>query len=153
MVRYRFGSKHRDYLYSAARTQAHLAGRGEFPICTHCDLPVTPDQDWDEAHITVPKCFGGKSTGVAHRRCNQLDNNQVVTPSAAKAKRVHDKHVGIKGPGLGRAPMRCGRRSGQRKTMRYGVQPRTTHAERHAAFMRDRFFFLRDEQPEDRTDA
>jgi hypothetical protein len=135
-----FGSKARDYLYSREKTAAYLAGRGNHPICPHCDLPVTPDQAWDEAHITVPRAFGGKSTGVGHRRCNQLDNNEVVTPAFAKAEAVRKKHLGIKGPGLGRAPMRCGRRSRQRKTFAHGVQPRQTYAERHRAFISKRYF-------------
>lgn len=152
-MNYRFGSRKRDDLYSGAKVAAYLAGRGEFPICPHCDLPVTPDQAWDEAHVGTPKCFGGKSVMVGHRRCNRLDNNQVVTPAFAKSERVRKKHLGISGPGLGRAPMQCGRRSRQRKTMNGGVVRRTTHAERHAAFLRNRFFFLRDDQPEDRSDA
>jgi hypothetical protein len=136
----KFGSKARDYLYSREKTAAYLAGRGNFPICPHCDLPVTPDQAWDEAHITVPRAFSGKSTGVGHRDCNQRDNHQNVTPAVAKAKRVYQKFVGIKGPGLGPRPMRCGRRSGQRKTMRNGVQPRQTYAEQHRDFLRRRYF-------------
>jgi hypothetical protein len=117
-----------------------ISGRGEFPICPHCDLPVTPDQAWDRAHITVPRALGGKSVGVGHRRCNQQDNNQVVTPAVAKAEEVRKKFVGITGPGLGPAPMRCGRRSGQRKTMRHGVQPRLTGAQKHRAFFARRYF-------------
>ena len=136
----RFGSKHRDYLYSREKTAAYTAGRGNFPICPHCDLPVTPDQAWDEAHIAVPKAFGGKSTGVGHRDCNRLDNNRNVTPAVAKAEAVRKKFVGITGPGLGRSPMRCGRRSRERKTMCNGVQPRVSLADRHAAFLRARYF-------------
>jgi hypothetical protein len=136
----RFGTKARDYLYSREKTAAHLVGRGEHPICPHCDRPVTPDQAWDEAHIGIPRAFGGKSVGVGHRLCNQLDNNHVVTPAAAKADRVRKKHLGIKGAGLGKSPMRCGRRSRERKTFRNGVQPRLTYAERHAQFLRDRYF-------------
>lgn len=135
-----FGTKARDYLYSREKTAAYLDGRGKFPICPHCDLPVTPDQMWDEAHITVPRCFGGKAVGVGHRECNQRDNHLVVTPNFAKAEEVRKKFVGIKGPGLGRSPMRCGRRSRERKTMHHGVQPRTTLAQRHAEFLRTRFF-------------
>lgn len=135
-----FGTKARDYLYSREKNFAELNGLGKFPICPHCDQPVTPDQAWDRVHITVPRAFGGKSTGVGHRRCNQLDNNLVVTPAFAKAEEVRKKFVGIKGPGLGPAPMRCGRRSLQTKTMRHGVQPRLTGAQKHRAFMAKRFF-------------
>jgi hypothetical protein len=144
-TRWQFGSRHRDNLYGEAKVAAYLAGRGEHPICPHCDLPVTPGQAWDEVHVTVPRVFGGKSKTVGHRRCNQLDNNLVVTPAAAKANEARKRHLGIKGPGLGRNPMRCGRRSRQRKTMNHGVQPRLTHAQRHALFMRARYPFLRDE--------
>lgn len=144
-TRWQFGSRHRDNLYGDAKVAAHLAGRGEHPICPHCDLPVTPGQAWDEVHVTVPRCFGGKSKTVGHRRCNQLDNNQVVTPAAAKANEVRKRHLGITGPGLGRNPMRGGRRSRERKTMGHGVQPRLTGRQKHAAFLRKRFFFLRDE--------
>jgi hypothetical protein len=136
----RFGTRQREQVWQLECLAAYQAGRGKFPVCPHCDLPVTPDQAWDRAHITVPRAFGGKSVGVGHRRCNQLDNNQVVTPAAAKADEVRKKFLGIKGPGLGPAPMRCGRRSSQRKTMRHGVQPRTTHAERHKAFLAKRYF-------------
>lgn len=144
-MKYRFGSRHRDELYSGAKVAAYLAGRGEFPICPHCDLPVTPDQAWDEAHVGTPKCFGGKSKMVGHRECNQRDNHLNVTPAFAKSERVRKRHVGITGPGLGRHPMRCGRRSRETKTMGRGVQRRTTYAERHARFLRERFFFLRDD--------
>jgi hypothetical protein len=138
--RAQFTTRRRDYLYSREKNFAQINGRGDFPICPHCDLPVTPDQAWDEAHIETPRCFGGKSTGVGHRTCNQLDNHQNVTPVFARAEEVRKKFVGIKGPGLGPAPMRCGRRSAQTKTMRHGVQPRLTGAQKHRDFLRRRFF-------------
>lgn len=135
-----FGSKARDYLYSREKNAAHFAGRGDFPICPHCDQPVKPDQAWDRVHVGVAKAFGGKLLRVGHRKCNQLDNNRVVTPAFAKAEAVRKKFVGIKGPGLGDRPMRCGRRSLETKTMRHGVMPRLTYAEKHAAFLKRRYF-------------
>lgn len=135
-----FGSKLREQVWQLECLAAHKAGRGEFPICVHCDLPVVPPQAWDRAHVTVPRAFGGKSVGVGHQKCNQLDNNLVVTPAAAKADEVRKKHSGVSGPGLGRERMPCGRRSLQSKTMGHGVQRRLTHAEKHAAFLRARYF-------------
>lgn len=135
-----FGSRHREKLWIQDVFKARMAGRGDLPICPHCDLPVTADQAWDEAHVGTPRCFGGKMTGVGHRRCNQLDNNQVVTPLAAKANEVRKRHLGITGPGLGKSPMRCGRRSTEKKTFNGGVQPRLTMAQRHRAFLRKRYF-------------
>lgn len=135
-----FGSVQREQVWQLECLAAYKAGRGRLPICPHCDLPVTPGQDWDRVHITVPRAFGGKSVGVGHRKCNQLDNNQVVTPAVAKAERVRKKHFGITTPGLGRAPMACGRRSRQSKSMAGGVKRRLTHAEKHAAFLKARYF-------------
>jgi hypothetical protein len=136
----RFGTKLREQVWQLECLAAYKAGRGNLPICPHCDQPVTPGQDWDRAHITVPRAFGGKSVGVGHRLCNQLDNNQVVTPAASKAREVYKKHHGISGPGLGNSPMRAGRRSRERATMNHGVQPRRTHAEKHRDFLRRRYF-------------
>lgn len=119
-----FGSRQREQVWQLECLAAHKAERGQYPICVHCDLPVTPDQAWDRAHVTVPAALGGKQVGVGHRKCNQLDNNQVVTPMVAKAEAVRKKHVGITGPGLGNHPMRCGRRSRERKTFGHGVQTR-----------------------------
>lgn len=136
----RFGTKLREQVWQLECLAAYRAGRGKLPICIHCDQPVTPGQDWDRAHIEVPRAFGGKSVGVGHRKCNQRDNNLVVTPAAGKAREVYKKHHGISGPGLGNSPMRCGRRSGQRKTMNHGVQPRLTLAQQHKAFLARRYF-------------
>lgn len=135
-----FGTKARDYLYSREKHFAGRTGRGNFPICPHCNLPVTPDQAWDEAHVDIPRAFGGKTTAVGHRDCNQRDNHEVVTPRFAKANRVYKKHVGIIVAGLGPHAMGAGRRSALTKTMRNGVQPRLTGAEKHRQFMAQRCF-------------
>lgn len=135
-----FGSKEREQVWQLECLAAHKAGRGGFPICVHCDLPVVPPQAWDRAHVTVPRAFGGKSVGVGHTKCNQLDNNLFVTPATAKADAVRKNHVGVSGPGLGRSHMQGGRRSPLSKTMGRGVQPRLTQAQRHREFVRRRYF-------------
>jgi hypothetical protein len=122
----RFGSKRREALWQCEALAAYKAGRGEHPICVHCDRPVTVGQAWDEAHVVVPRALGGKDTGVGHRLCNRLDNNLVVTPTVARVKRVRLRHLGVTGPGLGRHALPGGTRSGLSKTMRHGVQPRLT---------------------------
>jgi hypothetical protein len=138
--KYRFGTKLRDQTWALEKLAAYKAERGELPICVHCDQPVMVDQAWDVAHVTIPRAFGGKSVGCGHRKCNQEDNNKVVTPAVAKADRVHRKFVGIDGPGLGRSPMRGGRRTRERITMGHGVQPRQSHAQKHRDFLRRRYF-------------
>lgn len=140
-----FGSRARDYLYSAARVNAYLAGRGNHPICPHCDRPVLETERWHRVHVGVPRCFGGKSVAVGHALCNLADNHENVTPKAAKAARVRNKHLGIKGPGLGRYPMPCGRLSAKRKTMRGRVVERVSIAQAHADFLRNRYGFLETE--------
>ncbi|MGY3393468.1 hypothetical protein ACVWW6_006059 [Bradyrhizobium sp. USDA 3311] len=141
--KWQFGSKARERLYSREAFKAYQAGRGEHPICVHCDLPVTPDQAWDRSHIDVPACFGGNCVGVGHRKCNQRDNNEVVTPLAAKANEVRKRHLGIKGPGLGRHSMRCGRRSKQKAKIGGGVVPRLTLAQQLRALNEKRYGFVR----------
>lgn len=132
-------AKSREDLWSRDATAAYIAGRGRNPICPHCDLPVTPGQAWDECHVGTPKFAGGKRTAVGHRICNRLANNKADTPAFAKGNRVRQRHIGARGPGLGKSPMRAGRRSGTSKSFRHGLVPRLTHAERHAAFLERRY--------------
>ena len=54
-----------------------------------------------------------------------------MTPAVARAKRLAAIAAGLKGPGLGRYPMPGGRFSTVSKTMRHGVQPRLTNAQKH----------------------
>lgn len=131
-----FGSKKREALWQCEVLAAYKAGRGREPICNLCDLPVTVHDAWDESHDRGrAKAFGGKSVGIAHRLCNRLHGQQVVVPAVAKSNAVRKRYLGITGPGLGRFPMQGGRRSRISKTMRHGVQPRLTLAEKHARTM------------------
>lgn len=60
-------------------------------------------------------------------------------PNIAKAKRQEDFHHGVTGPGLGRSPMACGRRSRRRKTFHHGVVERETQSEAHRRMMAERY--------------
>jgi hypothetical protein len=134
-MRYRFGSKARDALWSRERINAYLAGRGVNPICPHCDAAVLPTDPWDRCHVGAPRWAGGKRLQVGHRACNQAHNAAVDTPAFAKSNRVRRLHAGERGS---KHPLPAGRRSGVTKTFRYGVQPRLTGAERHALTMATR---------------
>lgn len=57
----------------------------------------------------------------------------------AKVRRVTDKHLGIKGPGLGAHPMACGRNSKLKRKIGGGCKPRTTQVAEHARVMAGRF--------------
>lgn len=138
--RYVFGSKRRDAAWYGAAHQAHAAGQGFrcdgpagwTPMCNLCPLPVRPTEPWDVSHVGAPKALGGRTTGVAHRACNRRDNNLVVTPMVARAKRLAAIAAGRKGPGLGKCPMRAGRFSAETKTFRHGVKRRQTLAHKIA---------------------
>lgn len=137
----RFGSKERDELWSRERLAAHLAGRGNLPICNICDEPVHEDEPWDESHDPAqPKVFGGKSTGIAHARCNRLHGAQVVKPQVAKCDRIRKKHLGLKRPGMGRHPLPAGVRTKITRTMKHGVKPRLTLSEKLARMRAKRAF-------------
>jgi hypothetical protein len=133
---YRFNSKRRENAWYAAKAAARVAGLGSNPICNLCSRPVLETDAWDESHDPgKAKVFGGKETGVAHRRCNHDHGAKVVTPMKAKADRVRRRHIGASGPGLGKSPMRGGRRDNFKITMGGGRKPRLTGAERHAAMV------------------
>ncbi|MCC6172036.1 MAG: hypothetical protein IT481_08405 [Gammaproteobacteria bacterium] len=123
----------RQALWQREAMNAYLAGHGYQPICNLCGLPVITGDAWDESHDPAkPKCFGGERVGVAHRRCNREHGAQVVVPVRAKSDRVRARHTGADGPGLGRHPMRAGRRSRESKTFHHGLQRRLTLAQKLA---------------------
>lgn len=138
-IRYQFGSRHRDYLYSECKAEAQLAGLGDWPVCNICHQPVLPTDAWDESHAPEhPKALGGRSKAIAHMTCNRDHGARVVVPLLAKVKRVRDKYLGIKGPGLGRHPMQGGRRSDLSRSLRGEVRQRLTLAQKHAQFKQRR---------------
>lgn len=122
--RHRLSRKERRELWEAEAAKAVEAELGEFPICNICDLPVHALQDWDQSHMPVAHSFGGVEFGIGHRRCNRLHGAQVVRPALAKSDRIRERHVNIRGEGLGRTPMDGGRRSPVSKTIEGRVVPR-----------------------------
>lgn len=135
----RLSATARTKLWKREALNAYLDGRGRFPICNLCDLPVAPGHDWDESHAPEkPRCFGGTRTGVAHLRCNRDHGAKVVVPAFAESNRKQRQHIGAAGPGLGKSPMRAGRRSSVKKTFRHGVVPRLSGVQEHARVMAGR---------------
>ncbi len=133
-----FGSYRREGLWLREKHNAQLSGLGDHPICNLCGKPVTLEEamrdGWHESHDpSRAKAFGGKDVGVAHAACNLEHGRTVVVPAVAKSNRVRAMHLGLKGPGLGRFPMRAGRRMRETKTFNRGVQPRMTLGEKIAA--------------------
>lgn len=87
-------AKQREQLWDRECDNARDRGRGDYPICNLCDLPVQPGQSWDESHVGRPKALGGTETGIAHRRCNRHHGAKHVVPFVAKAKRMRRKFIG-----------------------------------------------------------
>lgn len=107
MTRLRLSSSERERLYRAEAAKAVTEGRGEYPICRLCDLPVTPGQAWDVNHEShKPRWLGGEIDGISHRRCNRDHNNEHDTPLYHKVARVRRKH---NGSFRAQSPMRFGR--------------------------------------------
>lgn len=143
-----FNSADREKLWLRCRTTAYLDGRadGTFCICNLCELPVYQTDAWDESHDPAkPKAFGGKSVAVAHRACNRAHGAKVVTPAVAKSNRVRRRANGAFGPGMGRYPMRAGRRSSIKCKVGGGVVPRLTLAQKEARFRKKRGILHRPE--------
>ncbi len=132
-------ARQRADLWSREATVAYLNGRGRLPICNLCDTPMQIGQAWEVSHRPgKAKSFGGRDVGVAHARCNREHGAKVVTPALAKAHRVRARHIGASGPGLGKRPMRGGRRSGESKSFRHGVIRRLSAAQKHQRCMAKR---------------
>jgi hypothetical protein len=129
MILNRHSPKYREMLWLAC-----LDDMGKV-ICNLCGMPVRCGDDWDESHIGAPAALGGRTVGIAHRRCNQQDGHDNVTPRVAKAKRQKRKHLGIAGPGLSDTPMPGGKRSKLKKTIRGRVVPRQSQSELYKAAM------------------
>lgn len=120
----KFSTRAREKLWNRCAAE----GQDGLPICPHCELPVFETAAWNECHVGTPKCLGGTETRVGHQRCNQLDNNQVVTPLAAKVKRVRQKNIGAH---LSRhKPLPGSRRSDFKIKIGGGRAPRLTLAQR-----------------------
>lgn len=138
----------RRALWQAECLRAYKAERsdGSFCICNLCDTPVLKTDDWDESHAPErPKSFGGKSVGIAHRRCNRDHGSQVVTPAVAKSDRIRDRHIGALRHGMGKYPMRAGRRSNVKRTVGGRVVRRLTLREKEARFQARRGILYRPE--------
>lgn len=151
-MRRMFNSKRRETVWLRARYAAHAAGRGRYPICPHCDLPVYETDDWDECHLPGRERAFGAGSGVedvtvGHRRCNQLHARTEVVPAVAKSNRVRRKFIGAHKPGMGPRPMRGGRRDDFKVAVGGGVKPRLTNAQKHAAFVSGRCLTAADGSP------
>ena len=93
--RQRLTSAQREDLYDCEVAKALASGRGQFPICRLCDLPIFPGQQWHDNHDRyLPHAIGGERDGISHARCNLNHNHTHDTPLVAKVKRQRRKHIG-----------------------------------------------------------
>lgn len=126
--------RYREQLWDKCATP----GSG-YVFCNLCGCRVFPGELWVESHIGVPKAHDGNTVGIAHKRCNDLDNNTFVTPFIAKTKRLRRRHLGIAGPGLGITPLPAGRESKVSKKLNGEVVPRQPRYAKHHAAMAKRY--------------
>lgn len=114
----------------------------ERPNGNRCAMPLTPgNRIYDHAD---PWHFSRDSSPancqVICVRCDREKTPQDQT-DIAKVRAVTDKHLGIKGPGLGPRPMPGGKRakSHLKRKIGGGTAPRTTQVAEHARVMVGRF--------------
>lgn len=94
MIRRRLSAKGREELWKAEAVKARAAGRGDYPICKLCDLPIIPGSQWHENHEAhKPRWLGGEVDGISHARCNRQHNNRHDTPLFAKNERIRKRHL------------------------------------------------------------
>jgi hypothetical protein len=105
--------------------------------CTECGVGLAPGNIRYDHRIPWAICrhSGPSNCQVLCRNCHDIKTATRDIPDIARGSRVHNRHIGAAGPGLGRHPMRGGRRDGISRTFSHGVQRRLTQAERHAAFV------------------
>ena len=109
-----------------------------FVHCNLCGGRVLPTEAWAESHIGVPKAHDGNVVGIAHKCCNELDNNTFVTPFVAKTKRMRRRHIGADRPGLGPHKLPAGKNSPIIKKLNGRVVLRETPNQKHWATMAKR---------------
>lgn len=122
----RLSTTAREKLYDSEAAKAAAAGRGDLPICNICDCPIDGrKQGWDVSHDPAkPGWLGGEITGIAHRRCNRLHNNQHDTPLYNKTRRQRQADIGAR---VARTrPMEGGRSDWRSKKMDGTVIDRRT---------------------------
>ena len=124
MPRRSLTAKQREELWNAEAAKALRDGRGTFPICRLCDLPVFPGQRWHDNHDRhLPRAIGGERDGLSHERCNIMHARTHDVPLIAKAKRIRRKHIGAFQT---RTQMRFGRYDKLKKKMDGTVVLRST---------------------------
>jgi hypothetical protein len=120
----RLTNKQREALWDTECLKSLVHGRGRFPICALCELPITPGQQWHSNHDRhLPRALGGALDGLSHARCNESHNHDHDTPLAAKAKRIRQKHIGA---WRSARPMQGGRNGKLKKKIDGSVVDRVT---------------------------
>src|SRR5258708_15964789 len=116
--------------------------------CEDCTAPVTGAGDIVFDHVVPWELTHDSSLAncqVLCLTCDDLKTYQRDLPAIAAADRKADFHIGITGPGRGRSPLPGGRyeRDGSpgrlSKTIRNGVVPRVSQAEKHRRLIASRY--------------
>lgn len=124
--------------------------------CKQCTRAVTGAGDIEFDHIIAWEISHDSSLAncqVLCVDCHQTKTATVDIPSIAAMNRKADFHLGIRGPGRGKSPLPGGKRDRDGRagrlsmTIRNGVVPRLSQAEKHRRLIARRYGF--DEIPGD----
>ena len=78
----------------------HDAG-GVFMVCHICNGRIyCATEAWEAEHV-IPGALGGTVVAPAHVKCHRKKTSEHDIPAIAKAKRVSEKHTGLKRKGWG----------------------------------------------------
>ena len=67
-----------------------------FLVCYICNCKIDPATEaWDADHVT-PRFFGGQKGMPVCKSCHKEKTDKEDIPAIARAKRLSDKHFGIK---------------------------------------------------------
>jgi len=67
-----------------------------FLVCYLCNCRIDPaTEKWDADHVT-PRFFGGQNGMPVCKSCHKEKTDKEDIPAIARAKRLSDKHFGIK---------------------------------------------------------
>jgi hypothetical protein len=118
--------------------------------CQSCTRHVTGAGDIEFDHIIPWEISHDSSLGNCQVLCIDCHVEKTAAedvPAMAEADRLADSHLGIRGRGRGKCPLPGGRRERDgspgrvSKTIRNGVVPRVSLAERHRQFIARRYCF------------
>jgi len=89
-------SRFRKEVWHAFRQ--HDSDDREFIVCVDCNKRCYPPHDAWEADHDLPHYFGGSEGVPRCKACHRIKTTEQDRPAIDKARRVREKHLGIRKP-------------------------------------------------------